>query len=134
MLTPDVDTLRLGLHLLAAAVWVGGQLVVLALLPTLRAAGSEVPRAAARAFSRVAWPAFGVVVATGVWNLVEVDLLDRSSEYQVTVFVKLLLVAAAAVAVLVHSAGRSRRALAVGGAAGLLASLGAFAFGVLLRS
>ena len=134
MLSPSLATVRLGLHVLAAAVWVGGQLVVLALLPTLRAAGAEVPRAAARAFSRVAWPAFAVLVATGIWNLAEVDLLDRSSDYQVTVFVKLLLVAAAAIAVVVHSVGRSRRALAVGGAVGLLASLGAFALGVLLRS
>lgn len=134
MLSPDRDTLRLGLHLLAAAVWVGGQLVVLALLPTLRKLGPEAPRQAARAFSRVAWPAFGVLVLTGVWNLAEVDLLDRSTDYQVTVFVKLLLVAAAAIAAVVHAAGRSRRALAIGGAVGLLASLGAFFLGVLLRS
>lgn len=134
MLSPDLDTLRLGLHLLAAAIWVGGQIVVAALLPTLRRAGDDVPRAAARAFSRVAWPAFAVLVATGIWNLVEVDLLDRDTDYQVTVFVKLLLVAAAAIAALVHAAGRSRRAIAPGGALGGLASIGAFALGVLLRT
>ena len=134
MLAPSLDTMRVGLHLLAAAVWVGGQLVVAALLPTLRRAGDEVPRAAARAFSRVAWPAFAVLVATGIWNLVEVDLLDRPTAYQVTVFVKLLLVAAAAVAAVVHALGRTRRALAIGGALGGLASLGAFALGVVLQT
>jgi len=134
VLTPDVDTLRLGLHLLAASVWVGGQLVLGALLPVLRKAGPDVPRAAARTFSRVAWPAFAVLVATGIWNLAEVDFLDAGSDYQATVFAKLLLVAAAAIAVIVHSLGRSRTALAIGGAVGLLASLAAFVLGVLLRS
>ena len=134
MLSPDLDTVRLGLHLLAAAVWVGGQLVLGALLPVLRKAGPEVTRSAARTFARVAWPAFGVLVATGIWNLAEVDFLDAGSDYQATVLVKLLLVAAAAMAVIVHTVGTSRKALAIGGAVGLLASLGAFFLGVLLRT
>ena len=37
-----MDDLRLSLHLLAATVWVGGQLVLGALAPTLRAAGHSV--------------------------------------------------------------------------------------------
>ena len=41
MLTPDLDTVRLGLHLLAAAIWVGGQLVLASLLPVLRTAGPD---------------------------------------------------------------------------------------------
>lgn len=134
MLSPDLDTLRLTLHLLAASIWVGGQIVLAGLLPTLRKAGPDVPRAAARAFGRVAWPAFGVLVVTGIWNLAEVDFLDAGSEYQATVLVKLLLVAAAAIAAIVHAAGSSRKALAIGGAVGLLASLGAFVLGVTLRS
>jgi len=64
-----VDELRLFLHLLAAAVWIGGQIVLAALVPALRAAGPDVPAAAARAFSRVAWPAFAVLLVTGAWNL-----------------------------------------------------------------
>jgi putative copper export protein len=134
VLDPDLDTVRLGLHLLAAAIWVGGQLVLASLLPVLRTAGPDVTKAAARTFARVAWPSFGVLVGTGIWNLTEVDFLDAGSEYQATVFVKLLLVAAAAIAVIVHTFGTSRKALAIGGAVGLLASLGAFYFGVLVRS
>lgn len=61
-----MEELRLFVHLLAATVWVGGQLVLAALVPALRAAGPGVPAAAARAFSRVAWPAFGVLLVTGV--------------------------------------------------------------------
>ena len=38
-LTPGLDTLRLFLHVTAAAVWVGGQFVMLGLLPTARQLG-----------------------------------------------------------------------------------------------
>ena len=36
---------------------------------TLRRLGPDALRAAARAFSRVAWPAFGVLPVTGAWNV-----------------------------------------------------------------
>ena len=69
-MTPSWDTLRLFLHVLAATVWVGGQLTLAALVPTLRRLGTDMPKAAARQFNRVAWPAFGVLIVTGVWNVV----------------------------------------------------------------
>jgi uncharacterized membrane protein len=60
-----VDTVRLSLHVLAATVWVGGQFVLAGLLPSLRRLGDDAPRTVARAFNRIAWPAFAVLVATG---------------------------------------------------------------------
>ena len=60
MLAVSWDTVRLFLHVLAATVWVGGQLTLAFLVPPLRRLGAELPRAAARAFNRVAWPAFTV--------------------------------------------------------------------------
>jgi putative copper export protein len=44
------DSVRLFLHVLAATVWVGGQLTLAALVPLLRRLGPEVPRAAASRF------------------------------------------------------------------------------------
>lgn len=134
MLSPSIHTLRLGLHVLGAVVWVGGQIVLLALLPVLRQAGGTVARDAARAWNRVAWGAFVVLVATGVWNLFEVALTDRPTRYQVTVFVKLLFVALAGGFAAVHSLTASRKLLAISGAVGGLASLAALALGVLLRT
>jgi hypothetical protein len=75
-----LETLRLFLHVLAATVWVGGQITLAALVPALRAAGTDVPRAAAHAFNRIAWPAFGILVLTGVWNVVAEG--DKGPAYQ----------------------------------------------------
>lgn len=134
MLTPDLDTLRLWLHVLAATVWVGGQLSLAGLVGTLRRVDDAAPRAAARAFNRIAWPAYGVLLATGVWNLTEVAFSDRDTEYQVTVFVKLVAVAASGIAAFLHSIARSKVGLAVGGAASGLTALLALFLGVLLRT
>ena len=134
MLSPTIDTLRLLLHVLAAAVWVGGQIVLAGLVPSLRRVGSDATEAAANAFARVAWPAFAIVVVTSLWNLMEVDVANTSTEYQITLFVKILLAMASGAAAFVHQIGRSRAALAIGGAIGLLAALGAMFTGYLLTT
>jgi putative copper export protein len=134
MLSPTLVTLRLFLHVLAASVWVGGQIALAGVVPRLRGVAPDATKVAARAFARVAWPAFGVAVLTGIWNLVEIDVEDTSTTYQVTVFVKILLVAASGAAAAVHAAGRSKLALAVGGVVGMLAALGAMFTGYLLTT
>lgn len=134
MLSPTLVTLRLFLHVLAASVWVGGQIALAGVVPRLRGVAPDATKVAARAFARVAWPAFGVAVLTGIWNLVEIHVEDTSTTYQVTVFVKILLVAASGAAAAVHAAGRSKLALAVGGAVGMLAALGAMFTGYLLTT
>jgi putative copper export protein len=134
VLSPTLVTLRLFLHVLAASVWVGGQIALAGVVPSLRRAAPEATKVAARAFARVAWPAFAVVVLTGLWNLTEVDVTDTGTTYQVTLFVKLVLVFASGAAAAVHSVGRSKLALALGGAIGLLAGLGAMFCGYLLTT
>ena len=110
MLPVSWDTVRLFLHVLAATIWVGGQLTLAALVPVLRRLGAEVPRAAARAFNLVAWPAFAVLLVTGVWNVIAVRG-QISGSYQVTLIVKLVVVvisgAAAALHALFARAGKS---------------------------
>lgn len=133
MITPTLSSLRLFLHVLAASVWVGGQIVLAGLVPQVRRSNPEALKGIANAFGRVAWPAFGLAVVTGIWNLMAVDPADHGSAYLVTLGIKMAAVGAAAIATLVHSNGRSRAALAVGGAVGLLASLAVAYFGVLLH-
>lgn len=72
MLAVSWDTVQLFVHVLAATIWVGGQLTLAALVPVLRRFGAGVPRAAARRFNQVAWTAFAVLLVTGVWNIVAV--------------------------------------------------------------
>jgi putative copper export protein len=114
-------------------VWVGGQLTLAGLVPGLRALGDDVPRTVARRFSRIAWPAFAVLVVTGIWNLLELPIGDFGTRWQVTLMVKLVVVAAAGVAAAVHGAARSRGAVAAGGAVAGLASIAAVVLGIMLH-
>ena len=132
MLAVDLDTIRLFLHVTAAAVWVGGQFTVAGLLGTVRGFGPEAPRAVARAFARIAWPAYAVVVATGIWNLLEVDVSNQPDDYLVTLAVKVLVVVLSGVAAAAHAVARSRAVLAVGGAIAGVTSLAAVFLGVML--
>ena len=131
MLGVGWDSVRLFLHVLAATVWVGGQLTLAALVPALRAAGTEVPGRAARAFNRIAWPAFAVLVLTGIWN-VAAEHDQVHGRYRTTLIVKLVVVVISGVAALAHARARSRTGLAVFGALTGLSALLALFLGVLL--
>jgi len=105
MISPTLDSLRIFLHLLAAAVWVGGQIVLGGLVPKLRKSHPESLTTTAQAFARIAWPAFAVLVIT-----------------------------IGAIATVAHSASPDKRVKAIGGAIGLLSSLVIFYLGILLSS
>ena len=125
------DTVRLFLHVLAATIWVGGQLTLAALVPALRAASPDAPRAAARAFNRVAWWAFGVLILTGVWNIAAQP--DHVSDgYQATLGIKLLVVAASGLTAYLHTQASTPRARALYGGLTGLTALAALFLGVLL--
>ena len=132
MLSVDASVVRVFLHVLAATVWVGGQLTLAGLVPGLRALSPDAPRTVARRFNRLAWPAFGVLVLTGVWNIAEVDVGDTSTEYQVTLFVKLTVVAVSGVSAFLHTTARTKPMLAAMGALTGLSALAALFLGVLL--
>lgn len=132
MLPVTAATLRLFLHVLAATVWVGGQITLAGLVPGLRALGDDAPRTVARRFNRIAWPAFALLIITGVWNLTAVRVGDTSTAYQITLFVKLLVVAVSGISAAAHIGARSRQALAFWGAVSGLSAIGAVFLGVLL--
>lgn len=134
MLSPTLDTYRIFLHVLAASIWVGGQIVLAGLVPSLRRETPEALKVAANAYARIAWPAFFVVIVTGLWNLSEIDVANTSTAYQITLFIKISLAILSGAAAAVHSYGHSKVALAVGGAVGLLAALGAMLLGITLTT
>jgi putative copper export protein len=131
VITPTWETVRLFLHVLGATVWVGGQLVLGALVPALRRAAPEAPAAAARAFDRIAWPAFALLLVTGVWNVVAVRD-EVHGAYQVTLVVKLVLVAGSGLAAYAHIRATTPRGRGLFGALTAALALGALLLGVLL--
>jgi putative copper export protein len=130
----DLDTIRIALHLLGVVVWLGGQLVVGALVPVLRGIDEEAPRIAARQFGRIAWPFFGLLVITGFWNVAEVDPGSVSTGYNAVLGIKLLLVAVSGIAAFAHTNTESTLVRAVTGGGGAVAAFGAFLCGVMLVS
>ena len=110
MLPVTTSTLRLFLHVLAATVWVGGQLTLGVVISVLRPAPDdpdpEVARARIRAvaqrFQIAAWSAFAVLLATGVWNLLAEHVGDQNGEWLATLLVKLFCVAGSGIAAAVH--------------------------------
>jgi putative copper export protein len=130
MLAVSWDTVRLFLHVLAATVWVGGQLTLAALVPVLRRLGPQAPRTAARRFNVVAWPAYGVLIATGIWNIVAVS--PMTSTYRNTLIAKLVVVAASGITAVLHARSKSTAGLAIWGALTGLTALGALFLGIVL--
>ena len=131
MLPFTLETVRISIHILAVCVWIGGQLLVAALVPTLREIGPDAPKVVAQRFGQVAWPAFGVAVLTGIWNLLEVPT-GQTSEYHVTLGIKLVLVVLSGLAAFVHTRTPSPAARGATGGIGLIAGLGALVLGVML--
>ncbi|MGP4028804.1 hypothetical protein [Actinomadura sp. 3N407] len=128
MLEVTTADVRLFLHVLAATIWVGGQITLGALVPALR--GYEgVTKVAARRYNMIAWPAFAVLVLTGVWNITAGDMGDAA---QRTLGVKLAFVLLSGVAAFLHTRARSKAGLAAWGALGAVGALAALFFGVQL--
>lgn len=118
------------------------------LVPLLRAQGTDIAGSTARRFQTIAWPAFALLMATGVWNLIEIRVGDQSGAYLATLLAKLGLVAASGVAAAWHAlltapkvttaasgsdATRRKAMSAITGASSLAFALAAAFLGVLLH-
>ncbi len=70
------DQLLLWIHIIAASVWVGGLIMLGALVTALRRAGAERPllQVMARRFGVVSWVAMAVAVVTGVWQVSRLNI------------------------------------------------------------
>ncbi len=110
----------------------GGQFTVAGLLPTIRTLGEDAPKKVARAFGRLMWPAYAVLVLTGFWNISAVDAKHASSAWTAVLGIKIAVVVIAGVAVFLHQRSTSKVGLAVWGAIGALASVLALCLGVFL--
>lgn len=133
MLAVSRDTARLFLYVRPATAWVGGRLILAALIPVLSRFGSDALKATARRFNQVAWTAFGVLIVTGIWNIVtDRSQVDHRGTYRTTLIVKLAVGAVSGVAAALHAQSRSAPGGAMFGALTAIRALAALFPGVLL--
>lgn len=133
MLPVSIDTVRIFIHVLAATIWVGGQFTLAGLVPGLRARDPELPGIVARRFNRIAWPAYGVLVITGVWNLVAIAPPTNNTTWWTTLMVKVTVVVLSGVSVGGHILSKSKVGLAVFGSLGGITALAALWLGLQLH-
>jgi putative copper export protein len=131
VLAIHVATVRLFLHVLAATIWVGGQLTLAGLVPGLRAIAPDAPRIVARRFNQLAWPAYGLLIITGIWNVTAVHASWHGS-YGITLMAKIAVVALSGLSAWAHTVSRSTVGLAVWGAVTGASALVALFLGILL--
>lgn len=132
MLAPALETVRLTLHVLGATVWVGGQIVMLGLVGPARTLGGDAPKALARAFARMAWPAYVLVVGTGIWNIVAMGYASQSTAWKAVLMAKIAVVVVAGIGAALHQRATTRPQLALWGSVSGTASVAALVMGVLL--
>lgn len=125
------STVRTFLHVTAATVWVGGQITLAGLVPGLRRVSEDAPRTVARRFNLIAWPAYAILVGTGIWNILAVGPAWDSPEGR-TLTVKLGVVGVSGLTAALHARATSRAALAAFGALSGLSALAALFLGVQL--
>jgi len=130
-LAPAIDGVRLSIHVVAAAIWVGGQLTLAGLVPTARKLGPDAPGALARTFARIQWPTYAVLVLTGFWNVAATHS-GQPRSWQVLLGVKIAVVALAGVSAWLHQRAKTKQALAAWGAMSALSSVAALVMGVFL--
>jgi len=132
VLAPALDTIRLTLHVLAATVWVGGQIVMTGLVGPARQLGGDAPKALARAFARMAWPAYLLLIVTGIWNVTAVHYSSQDSAWKAVLMAKIVVVLVAGAAVFLHQRATTKDQLALWGSVGGVASVAALVMGILL--
>lgn len=125
-------SVRLSLHVISATVWVGGQITMVGLLPDLRRAGGDVAVRVARAFAKVSWPAYVLLVLTGFWNVAAAHVGQAGTAWKVVLGVKIVLVALAGLGAFLHQRASTKGALAAWASIAGTASIAALVLGVLL--
>ncbi len=122
---------RVSLHVLAACVWVGGQLVLAGLIPTVRRLGDGATQKVARAFARLSWPAFWVLVATGVWNYVAMGR-HATGAWNAAFGVKIVVVLLAGAATRLHTSSTNAASRGLWASLSAFSSIAALVLGVAL--
>ena len=132
---PTLETgVRLTLHVLAAAIFVGGQFTLAGLVPAIRGLGEGATKTVARAFGRLQWPAYALLIVTGFWNVVAMHTASASHDWIVVLTIKIVVSLLAGAFAFLHQRASSRSALAAYGGLAGISALVALVLGVLLSA
>lgn len=131
MRTIDIDVIRVTLHVLAATVWVGGQIILAAVIGPLRRVAPEGVIPVARAYAWVAWPAFAVLILTGFWSMTASGLMADPAS-RATLLVKMALALVSGLGAALHTFAKNYTLKGIGGVVGLLGAVAALVLGVAL--
>lgn len=132
MLASTLDGIRLSLHVLAACIWVGGQLTLGGLVPSLRRVSGDATKAAADAFGKLAWPAYAVLILTGLWNYSTFDMAKVSTAWKIVVGIKIAVALFSGLAAFLHQRAKSRAQIAAWGGISGLSAVASLVLGVFL--
>lgn len=134
MLASAVNGIRLSIHVLAATVWVGGQITLAGMVPSVKKISSEALTAAANAFGKLSWPAFWILVITGFWNIGAVNMNAQSTPWKIVLYVKIVVVILSGGAAYLHTKAKTKTGLALWGAITSLSAVTALVMGVFLAN
>ncbi|MEZ5340351.1 MAG: hypothetical protein R2706_02580 [Acidimicrobiales bacterium] len=109
-------------------VWVGA--AVLLACAHARTLGPDAPKLIARAFEKIAWPAYGIAFFTGMWNLFEID---GAAPHSTPHLASRSRCSSSPVPALLHSRTPSRPMMAITGAPGGILALVILFLGILLE-
>ena len=125
------ESLRLFIHVIGATIWVGGQIVLAALVPALRKINPDLPKIVAKKFNKLAWGAYALLIVSGIWNMVSIPK-DAPSNYSMVLGFKMAIVLLSGIAALLHSNAKEPKKIAMWGSISGLTALAALYLGVLL--
>lgn len=132
MLTSAINGIRLSIHVLAATVWVGGQITLAGMVPSVRKVSPEAITAAARAFARLSWPAFWILVLTGFWNIGSVNMSSQTTAWKIVLGIKIVIVIISGASAYLHAKAKTTKGIAIWGGIAGLSAVSALVTGVFL--
>jgi putative copper export protein len=129
---PLLDTIRLSIHVLAASVWVGGQIVMAGLVPVARKEAPGLTKKLGTQFSYLAWPAYFVLIATGIWNVVALNPAKASTGWMIALWLIIAMTAISGISAFLHSRAKSVQQLALWGSLSGISAVAALVLGIIL--
>ena len=130
-LAPVLDSIRVFIHVIGATVWVGGQLVLAALVPALKRISPDLPKIVANKFNKIAWGAYALLIASGIWNMASLPK-NPPSNYSMVLGFKMAIVLLSGLAALLHAKANEPKKMAMWGSISGLTALASLYLGVLL--